>query len=345
LGDRRRRRAVSSFTFLWRFAAVNEMTQASDRNARWRQRLAALRALAARPVVRRTLGWLRWGLLAAVIVYLAIRLSALGWSELARSLPQTPWFYLIFELKYFATPLSEIPAYEIVWRRPLWRHVQAFLRKRVYNFAVMGYSGEAFFTLWARRTLNLSDGEIVRGVKDNNLISALVSNTATALIVIGLFVNGRLAQEIDAIPGGAVLFALGFGSAALLATAVLLFRKTLMPLPPGVLPRLIAINGLRMIVVMGLQTLLYATAIPGAPLGAWAMFVALQLVLSRLPFVPNPDILFLTAALSLAATIDAPEAQVAGMLVAEAGLAQLLNAVLFVVTAHLAFAGGKREAA
>jgi hypothetical protein len=323
---------------------MGQMNDPQDNIHHWRRRLSALRGIAARPAVRQALGWLRWSLLGAVVIYLAIRLSALGWSELLMSLPQTPWFYLVFVLKYFATPLSEIPAYEIVWRRPLWGHVQAFLRKRVYNFAVMGYSGEAFFTLWARRALNLSDGEIVRGVKDNNLISALVSNAATALIVAGLFATGRLAREIDAIPGGALLFALGFGSAALLATAVSLFRKTLMPLPEGVLPRLIAINGLRMVVVMALQTLLYATAIPGAPISAWAMFVALQLVLSRLPFVPNPDILFLTAALSLAATIDAPEAQVAGMLVAEAGLAQLLNIILFIGTAHLAFGRHKERA-
>lgn len=321
------------------------MTPRQNPDCRWRDWLRALRAFGARPVVRRITSILRWGLLAAVVAYLAMRLSALGWSELAQSLPQTPWFYLIFTLKYFMTPLSEIPAYEIVWRRPLWRHVQAFLRKRVYNFAVMGYSGEAFFTLWARRALNLSDSEIIRGVKDNNLISALVSNAATALIVAALFLNGRLAREIEAIPGGALLFALGFGSAALLAAAVSLFRKQLMPLPPGVLPQLIAINGLRMLVVIALQTALYATAIPGTPIGAWAMFVALQLVLSRLPFVPNPDILFLTAALSLAAAIDAPEAKVAGMLVAEAGLAQLLNAILFVATAHLAFAGRKSGAA
>ena len=67
---------------------------------------------------------------------------------------------------------------------------------------------------------------------------------------------------------------------------------------------------------------------------SWLMFVALQLVLSRIPFVPNQDLLFLTAALHLAPIVDQPEAAIAGMLVAEAGLSQLVNFGLFFATAH-----------
>jgi hypothetical protein len=203
----------------------------------------------------------------------------------------------------------------------------------------MGYSGEAFFALWARRTLDLPDREIVHGVKDNNLISALVSNLATALVVAALFASGDFARSVRRVPGGEALFAVAFASAALLAGAVIVYRKSLMMLQSGQTRRLVAINAARMAAVMALQAALYAAAIPGTPLGAWAMFVALQLVLTRIPFVPNPDIVFLTAALSLADTINAPAADVAGMLVAEAALSQVLNLILFAATAHLALKG------
>jgi hypothetical protein len=292
------------------------------------------RAFAARGPVKRALRLAQGALFVGVVGYLVFQLSEVGWDEVFSALPAAPVFYLIFTIRYFLQPLSEIPAYELVWRTRLWRHWTAFIRKRVYNFAVMGYSGEAFFTLWARRTLKLSDRDIVVGVKDNNLVSALVSNAATALVVLTLFFLGDLERELDAIPGGAMLFGLAFVSAASLAAAVTMFRRQLIQLPRGMTRRIIAINAGRIVVIMVLHAMLYASAIPGPALSAWLMFIALQLVLSRIPFVPNQDIVFLTAALSLAGEINAPEAAIAGMLLAEAGLSQLFNLALFALTAH-----------
>lgn len=294
------------------------------------------RAFARQPGVKRALAIVQYGLLACIVVYLVARLSKVGWSEVADALPASPFFYLIFVIRYFALPLSEIPTYELVWRRPLWRYFSAFVRKRVYNFAVMGYSGEAFFTLWARRTLDLSDKQILVGVKDNNLVSALVSNIATALLVTALFFNGHLVDDLNALPGSTVLFALAFVSAASLAVAVIFFRRKIIDLPKGVMSKLVAINGGRMALMLALHALLYWTAIPGPPLQAWFIFIALQLVLSRVPFVPNLDIVFLTAALHLASVVNVSEAEIAGMLVAEAGLAQIFNFALFLATTHLA---------
>ncbi|MFN0023959.1 MAG: hypothetical protein ACKVS5_08665 [Parvularculaceae bacterium] len=299
------------------------------------------RGVVAQPVVKRALAIAQAALFLGVVVYLLVRLSAVGWRDVFEAFPEGPWFYLIFTVRYFLQPLSEIPAYEMVWRTPLWRHWTAFLRKRVYNFAVMGYSGEAFFTLWARRNLTLSDRDILVGVKDNNLISALVSNAATAIVVAALFFIGDLERELDAIPGGAALFGLAFASATSLAIAVVMFRRKLIQLPRGMTRRIAIINAVRIAVIMGLHALLYASAIPGPPLAAWLMFIALQLVLSRLPFVPNQDIVFLTAAPSLAAVIDAPEAAIAGMLLAEAGLSQIFNLALFAATAHHAVPKGE----
>ena len=296
----------------------------------------AVRARLARPRIRRGLAVIQYALLVGVVVYLTFKLSAVGWNEVYDALPTSPLFYLIFTLRYLALPLSEIPAYELVWRRPLWRRFSAFIRKRVYNFAVMGYSGEAFLTLWARRTLDLSDRVILAGVKDTALVSAFVSNAATAGLVIALFFGGTLREDLDALPGSTILFALAFASAFSLAFAFLFLRRRIIDLPKGVLTQLILINAARMALVLALHTLLYASALPGPPFGVWFVFIALQLVLSRVPFLPNLDIVFLTAALHLASTVNVPEAAIAGMLVAEAGLAQIFNGALFIATTHLA---------
>jgi hypothetical protein len=295
-----------------------------------------VRAFVSRPGVKRARLVAQYALLAGIVLLLALRLSEVGWSAVVAALPATPLFYLIFTLRYFALPLAEIPAYELVWRRPLWRFFSAFIRKRVYNFAVMGYSGEAFFTLWARRNLDISDRDIVVGVKDNNLVSALASNIATALLVVLLFWSGRLQEELDALPGAATLFAFAFISASSLAAAVIIFRRKIIHLPRGMMRKLAAIAAARVAFILALQTLLYWSAAPETPLGAWFILIALQLVLTRIPFVPNPDIVFLAAAVHLAPAVHDSEAQIAGMLVAEAALSQLFNIGLFAATAHLA---------
>lgn len=292
------------------------------------------RKLGGAPGARRALGVAQACLFAAVVFFLVVQLSRVGWGALLSSLPETPWFYLIFALRYFLQPLSEIPAYGLVWRAPLRRHWSAFLRKRVYNFAVMGYSGEAFFTLWARRTLRLSDRDILAGVKDNTLISALVSNTVTAATIAALYAYSDLDREVSSMPGGRVLFALAFLSSAGLAIAGVVFRRQLIGTAPAVTRRIIAVNGVRIVLSLFLQAMLYACVIPDAPLSAWMTFIALQLVVSRIPLLPNKDIVFLTAALTLAPEIGAPEAAIAGMLLAEAGLSQLFNLTLFAATTH-----------
>lgn len=300
---------------------------------RMRERWALLRE---RRDVQRALKLSQYALFAGIVAYLIYRLTHVGWFEVLQSLPTTPWFYIFFILRFLALPVSELAIYEIVWSTPLVRHFFVFIRKRVYNFAVMGYSGEAFLTIWARRQLNLSDKTILVGVKDNNILSAFSSNAATVILVLVLAATGGLQAGMDAFPGARWLFSLAFLSALTLSTLVAIFREKLIALPPGVLPKLLGVHSARQTLLILLHAAMYASALPGAPLMAWMTFIALQLVLSRIPFLPNQDIVYLTAALTLSPIVGAPEAAVAGMLVAEAGLSQLFNAFMFVATAHLA---------
>lgn len=297
---------------------------------------AGWRKLRTRRDVQRLLKALQYSLFAAVVVYLLFKLSAVGWGDVADNLPTSAWFYIFFALRFIMLPTSELAIYEIVWSTPLLRHIFVFIRKRVYNFAVMGYSGEGFLTLWARRRLPLSDKAIIVGVKDNNLISAFVSNSATVVLICFLGATGSLAAGLEAFPGAGVLFALAFVSAATLAILVAIFRERLIALPPGVMPVLLSVHGGRQLLIIALHAAMYAAALPGAELSAWLIFIAMQLVLSRIPFLPNQDIIFLTAALTLSPIVNQSEAAVAGMLVAEAGLSQIVNVVMFVVTVPLA---------
>lgn len=293
-------------------------------------------AIRDREEVQRGLKLVQYALLALIVVYLIRKLTQVGWVEVAGALPESPWFYVFFLLRYLALPISELAIYEMVWGAPLIRHFFVFIRKRVYNFAVMGYSGEAFLTIWARRCLNLPHKKILIGVKDNNLLSAFASNAATVVLIIILAASGGLSAGLHAFPGAGWLFALAFLSASILSVLVMVFRHKLMALPEGVMPRLIGVHGARQALIILLHAAMYASALPGAPVMAWLTFISLQLVLSRVPFLPNQDIVYLGAAMTLAPIVGAPDHAVAGMLVAEAGLSQIFNIFLFFATAHLA---------
>lgn len=294
------------------------------------------RLLREREDVQKGLRITQYTLLGLIVLYLLHKLTQVGWLEVANALPESPWFYFFFLLRFLALPISEIAIYEIVWSQPLVRHFSVFIRKRVYNFAVMGYSGEAFLTLWARRCLSLSNKKILVGVKDNNLLSAFTSNAATVILVILLAATGGLQAGLEAFPGAQWLFGLAFLSAGTLSVLVMIFRDKLMALPKGVMAKLIGVHSGRQALIILLHAAMYAAALPGAPVMAWMTFIAMQLVLSRVPFLPNQDIVYLGAALSLSSVVGAPEAAVAGMLVAEAGLSQIFNILMFFATAHLA---------
>ena len=298
--------------------------------------MAWQRDFRAKPWVARTLSIAQYGLLALVLVYLVYKFSQVGWGDVMGALPISPWFYLFFALRFLALPASEMVIYELIWGVRLRQHFAAFLRKRVYNFAVMGYSGEGFLTLWARRRLDLDDKTIVVGVKDNNLLSALASNLATVIVIIVLATTGGLQAGLDALPGGGLLFLLAFSSSLILSVTVIALHRRLIALPAGKLQLILSVHGARTVLILFLHAAMYAVALPGAPLSAWLMFLALQLVLSRIPFIPNQDLVFLGAALSLAPLVNASEAALAGMLLAEAGLSQIINFILFFATAHIA---------
>ncbi|HXI86733.1 MAG TPA: hypothetical protein VNH64_04710 [Parvularculaceae bacterium] len=299
-----------------------------------------LRETREHPIVRRLLSAGHWVLLALIVALLLYRLSQIGWSDVFTSIPASPWFFVFFFLRYFTLPLSESAIYEIIWERPLAGSFPAFVRKRVYNNAVAGYSGEGFLALWARRALGLSGKAAVIAIKDNNILSSLAANISTIVIIAALALTGGLSQAISAMPGSAALVAFATIVAAAMALIVIFFGKHLVAMKRNKVWRVLSIHAVRQVATLVLFAAMYAAALPGVSLNAILLFIGLQLVISRVPFLPNQDLVYLTAALSIHSIIGAPAEVVAGMLVAEAGLSQLLSVALFFATAHLARRAG-----
>lgn len=299
-----------------------------------------VKAFFERPSVKPYQKLAHFSFLAVIVAILLTRLTHIGWGDVLKHLPDAPLFYVFLVARFAALPCADMIVYGLIWRRPLLRHFPAFVRKRVYNYGIAGYAGEAFMTQWASRTFSMQTRDALIGVKDANMLSAFTANFTTVAMIAGLAITGVLGLAVGAVPGGKTIFIAAFLVAGTVATVVFTFRTKLLHVGDRLIARILAVHFVRQIVVISCTTGMYAAAIPTAPWSNWLLFVALQLVVSRVPFLPNQELVYLTAALSLATVIAAPDGAVAAMLLTEAALTQALNVALFFATAHLARPGG-----
>lgn len=290
----------------------------------WKQ--AAVQRWLAHPVMRAGLRGLRFVAMAAVLAYLAVQLSSIGWGQVIRALPANPAFYVLFALHYACLPLAEIVIYQICWRRRLWAHAWPFFVKRAYNFGVFDMSGEAYFGFWAHSRLGLGVRPALSAIKDVNLLSGASSNLATPALLAWFYFAGGAGLEalgIDPHLQGviwAVVGAIALGT--LIAGA---FQGRFLSTSRRESAVIVGLHTARLGLSMVIQAWSWAVVFPNTGFSVWLAFTTAQLVLSRIPFVPNRDLLFLGLSLSMAPAVAAPQAEVAGMFVMAAALTQCAN--------------------
>ncbi len=282
--------------------------------------------------VRRVLNVAQKAMGVAAVGFLSFKLYHIGWAELLAALPRAPEFYFAFAVIYITTPLAEVFIYSGLWDVGLGA-LPTFLRKRIYNEVVIDYSGEAYLYLWAKRTLGIADGRLLSTIKDVNLLSGVASNAVTLALVIGFAAGGYsiLLEGVDPALLRAIVIASGFAIAVMLA--VMLFGRQLLGVARGQALGIGTVHLVRMIVVLALQAVQWGSALPDVPVTQWMMFLTAQMLLTRLPFIPNRDVMLMLLGVSLAPAITAPTAHVASMFVAAGALSLLAHAAVFGATA------------
>jgi hypothetical protein len=268
----------------------------------------------------------------AAVVFLGVKLYHIGWEQLWAALPRHSSFYVTFAVLYITMPLAEVLIYSNLWSVGL-KALPIFLRKRVYNEVVIDYSGEAYLYLWAKRILGINDGRILSTVKDVNLLSGVASNAVTLALVIAFALAGyaTLLQGINPQAVHAVEIAASIAVAVMLA--VMLFGRHLLGVTRKQAFAIGGIHFARMLLVLTLQVVMWGSALPEVPVSQWIMFLTAQMLLTRLPFLPNRDVMMMWLGVTLAPAIAAPQAHVASMFVAAGALSLLTHAVVFGATA------------
>ena len=293
-----------------------------DLKTEWMQFLESKRG-------RRVLQGARVVFMLGIFAYLVYELRDVSWSEIGAALPTNPLFYLIFLLLYFLLPVAESFIYRITWTFEAWKSLPAFIKKRIYNNDVLGYSGEFYFYTWARKNVGLSDREILKTIRDQNVVSSAAS-TMIALVLVAVFLYiGQInitewigPQETSYLVGGAVV-------TLLLAALVIRLRRYLFSIAAKTALLIFAVHIVRLIVGQALQIGMWAVAMPEVSLPVWFTFAAASIIVSRIPLIPNRDLIFLGLGVSLSGVVGISEAGVFAMLGAITVMGKVINVLFF----------------
>lgn len=275
----------------------------------------------ARRNIRRTFS-LVFFIVIGMILYRQLR--GTDWPEVLRSLPASPWFYLLFLARFFLQPTVEVLCYTAVWGINLFRYFGVFLVKLIMNTSVAGMSGDMYFLVWAVRTLRISYRKAFSGVKDVTLLSAAAANIVAVVVLGGYLVFGDLTLMQTVRPAALGIIIGVTLAAAVLSLLVILFRGKVLGVGTTTMWRIIGYHLVRSggnLVLLGMQ---WTVGLPGSVFTAWISLLVVDLLVQRTPFIPAREFLFLSLALALADTIDAPQAQVTALFLADTALRQVV---------------------
>jgi len=252
------------------------------------------------------------------------QLKGTDWPEVLRSLPKSPWFYILFLARFFLLPCTEVLCYSAVWATKLLRYFGVFLLKFILNTSVAGLTGDVYFTLWAVRTLRISYRKAFSGVKDVTLLSAAAANAVAVVVLGGYLAFGDLTLMQSVRPQALGIIIGVTLAAAVLSLFIILFRGKVLGVSTPVMWRILGYHGVRSfgsIILLGLQ---WTVGLPGSVFTGWISLLVVDLLVARIPFLPAREFLFLSLALALADTIDAPEVQVTALFLADPALRQIV---------------------
>lgn len=250
-----------------------------------------------RPLVRTGRNWTLWAgpaislLVLATVLY---QLRHLNVEQVIGMVPPSIPFWLTFILSYCVPPLSEWMIFRRLWAIPAEGFI-ALLRKRVSNEILLGYSGEVYFYAWARGNARITAAPF-GAIKDVAILSALAGNLVTLLMLAlaAPLLPGTLHLGIDG-----KMFVASVGVVMLTSFLFMALRKRLFSLPRRELLYVTWVHLGRIAAGIGLTAYMWHLILPQVGFTWWFLLSTLRQLLSRLPLIPNKDVVFVGVAVFL----------------------------------------------
>ena len=259
-------------------------------------------------------------LTAAMVVGLFRELFSSGLAGLERAVPADPRFYLFFGLLYLSPPTGDYIIFRRLWGIPI-AGFGALMRKRIANEVVFGYSGDAYFYAWARSRAKMVAAPF-GAIKDVTILSAIAGNGITLLMLaLALPLGQSLLPPVQ-------LHRLAWSAVVVVAISLpfLIFSKRVFSLPRRRLWWIFGVHCIRLITGSTLLAVAWHFAMPDVSIAMWLFLSAGRLLVSRLPLVPNKDLLFANFAILLIGRDESLSALIAF----SAGLILLIHIVVLI---------------
>jgi len=272
-----------------------------------------------------------YALTGLILSFLIYQLWDIGWQEVLKNFPKTLWFYILFLVLHFTLPFTEVLIYRLSWKGlGFWQGFKAFTQKKILNTEVITYSGEGYLYLWGKHHLKESNRYIFNVIKDNNIISAF-SSTTMALLLLPLFVYFSDVPFLEVIQISESTLYIAVGLVLAIILSALIFRKRIISMNLSITLVVLGLYKLRIVFMNVVKALQWHLVIPDVPLGFWLIMLGTKIVVTRIPFLPNQELLFINACLIVAAqmSMSIDIAMLAGMMLTTAALTKMLNFVLY----------------
>lgn len=244
----------------------------------------------------------------AVLGAALLALRHVDFAQAHAMVPHGIAFWGVFAVGYLALPVADWLIFRRLFDLPP-AGLGHLLRKLIANELLLGYSGEVYFYSWLRRHVP-QEAAPFGAIKDVGILSALVGNAATLL---ALCAAVPFADRVG-------IDRLGTGSTAASAAVLLLvtlvslwFGRRIFSLPARDLRFITAMHLGRFVTATAATVLSWHLCLPLVPVSVWVALSGLRLLLARLPFVSNPDLVFAGCAAVLLGH-DEPIAAVIAML-------------------------------
>lgn len=278
---------------------------------------------------RRVLKAARIAFVTGVVGYLVWKLRDVDLDQVVAGLPASIEFYLLLLLAYFILPAAQILAYRVTWSFPLRHGIPAFVKKRILNKDVLGYSGEVFLFSWATKYVREPPVELAKTIRDQNIVSAAASTIVTIVLVIVFIFTGQVTlsdlvghwEESTIIVGGLVL--------AVVMTIMVRIWKWVFAMPFGQSSKVFSVHVARVLVRQVAEIMMWHIAMPEVPLKVWFTYAAVTIIVTRIPLVPAQDLLIMGVAVGLSDALGVPKEHILALFGAVAVVYRGINVLVF----------------
>ena len=265
-----------------------------------------------------------------IIGYLVYQISQIGLKDFLESIPLNPLFYIVYILIYISLPTIEYIIYAKKWNFMDKNLISTLFKKKVLNTDVLGYSGEVFLFIWAKKNINKNKLSIIYFIKDNNILSALASGIISVILLFYFVLNGYINFDSLLLNREQNIFLLIIFLSFIVIFISIYFKKYIFHIKFLEGFWIFFLHSFRIIIINILQIIQWKLVMPEIILSVWFTYSAVQIIISRIPFIPSLDALFVNVILELSDLLMISQDLVVGMLTVNIVFNRLLNLGIYI---------------